>query len=227
MPWSGVAAAAIGAASSGAGGAAANRARAREAKLNRQFQERMSSTAYQRAMADMRKAGLNPILAYQKGGASTPGGSQALQENIGAGVSAAITSGAGVSKIGSEKKLMAANVGKVIEDTATARTQQGLNRSVAARNDQDRMTSAANEELTNTRNTLEAIGIPGAMIDAEYSASQMGRKMRYIKPGFSAFKDAAIGIGGAIFGSRSMIKRKPKPRPLFAPNMRRNYRRNQ
>lgn len=50
---------------------------ASEAEKNRQWQKMMSDTAYQRAIADMKKAGLNPILAYQQGGSTTPSGATA------------------------------------------------------------------------------------------------------------------------------------------------------
>lgn len=50
---------------------------AMEAATNRRFQEKMSNTAYTRATKDMKRAGLNPMLAHVQGGASTPTGGQA------------------------------------------------------------------------------------------------------------------------------------------------------
>lgn len=123
MPFPFLAAAALGGAGLGFAGQAitnsqnidmareTNAFNAAEAQKNRDFQERwainqqdfqeqMSNTAYQRSMADMEKAGLNPMLAFMKGGASTPsgggvGGAQAsgisarVDDALGKGISSA------------------------------------------------------------------------------------------------------------------------------------------
>jgi hypothetical protein len=55
--------------------AAANAASAESAARQMEFQREMSDTSYQRAVADLKAAGINPMLAAMKGGATTPGGS--------------------------------------------------------------------------------------------------------------------------------------------------------
>lgn len=59
-----------------------------ESSRNRDFQERMSGTAHQREVKDLRAAGLNPILSAKYGGASSPPGSMASIPRINNPVSA-------------------------------------------------------------------------------------------------------------------------------------------
>lgn len=67
-----------------------------EAIQQRNYETEMSNTAYQRAVTDMEKAGLNPVLAMSAGQASTPSGASA-------------SGGGGSNQLGAVASLLATN----------------------------------------------------------------------------------------------------------------------
>ena len=104
-----------------------------EARMNREFQYMMGTTAYQRAMQDMRQAGLNPILAYQQGGAPMAAGSMASGSAASiAGANSGMASGPGAPSLRAATVLNdKESIGRAIGNAAhsavdTMKTFQGV-----------------------------------------------------------------------------------------------------
>lgn len=200
--------AAIGAAGSYFGGREQNRAllaNAREAMLfnqqeaqkTRDFQERLSGTAHQRAVRDLRAAGLNPILAAGAA-ASTPGGATATGRPADAGnVLGAATSSALAFRTAQENIRNQAQQRKVMQATeGRERSQESLNDTLNTEASarihnlgyQAERTAAeaarTREEVMSRRiqNALGLMNLPGARNEAEFqqSVGPMARWLRFI-----------------------------------------------
>ena len=149
----------------------ANRANRQLAREQMAFQERMSNSAVQRRMADMARAGINPVLAARFD-ATTPAGALATMQNAGAAGVEGFASAAGTALAMRRQK----------QELKNMEAQESLTRAQARQSDSQTLANQARTRLMKFGGDVAAVAAFGAkMLMSQVEGKSPKEAMEMVK----------------------------------------------